>query len=798
MHLASAHEGPERTYEKHGEEKKELTVLKARLYDSPQGLPERGSSPSRARLVPRAQQTGTAEELYGSIEEGIKKRNEMYEKSKGVPRSPSSLQSHESESNPNKREKLHAVPVEQLNLEVMNPKQTDFGVDLVAVHAIPDITWTEHSTRINWLSEDTMLPSATPQARILRFGYDSLWMGKTAIRTSLSTIAYKLLLTLCQSRMEHFKRPLLFVGHCFGGLVIQRALNLAKMQDQAYPNIFDSTVGVIFLGTPHRGTQSFKQDSALFAAIAASSELYRDNNIEPGVLKAMESENGSLLDVTDDFTTLCAETAEKGPKITCFFEQRSSKLGKIVGRHDIDEFIVDQKSATLDGHRKYGLELDHFSLNKFDGPKNPNYLQVRGEIIRFYSLAMERVSSPSNAGPVRRRSEGQLPICISSRLPQTATHDDEDIRLKAIRLEAFREVEYEQEKKRRIQFEEAERVKRLEDKSVAEQRYFERLRKNMTKYGVENPEEILERFPLPNDKDLSSEQEILEKVEWHKNLIKGELSAASVGLDGGQIDEILNDTGDTMIIDQVQTTFTKMAKKWISVRTLDRYHIPWQDDKDDKSVLIVKRWVPDYERNFLWDHSLAVRDQRGRRPSRGDDERAEQPSPIDKQNLLSGIRLFDNQKSHGHQKLNSTSKEGAIHHGKNAANDMYRKRPHSQEHDFFEPDVDEIHRGKKHRRSHSRGDAVNRAFQGSSSAPIHSTMLPTIQHTASNDSMQSAPAYDEVERRRKKSRTLSASWERKPIARQSEEYSSGHKFRRGSLESTDRASPYTAPPAWVN
>jgi hypothetical protein len=168
--------------------------------------------------------------------------------------------------------------------------------------------------------------------------------------------------------------------------VIRRALNLAKMQQGAYPGVFDSTIGIVFLGTPHRGTHSFTQTSALFAAIAASSDLSR--NLEIGVLDSMTSDNGALQDVTDDFVSLCADS---GPMITCFFEQRPSKLGKIIGKNNITEFIVDKKSAILDEHRRYGLELDHFSLNKFDGPENTNYIQVRAKILHFYHAALKAV-----------------------------------------------------------------------------------------------------------------------------------------------------------------------------------------------------------------------------------------------------------------------------------------------------------------------------------------------------------------------------------------------------------------------
>lgn len=435
-------------------------------------------------------------------------------------------------------------------------------------------------------------------------------MGKTPIRTSLSTIAYKLLLGLSMIRMEDLQRPLIFIGHCFGGLVVQRALNLAKMQQDAYPGVFDSTVGIVFLGTPHRGTQSFTQDSALFAAIAASSDLSR--KLETGVLESMASGDGALLDVTDDFVRLCIGG---GPLITCFFEQRPSRIGKIVGKDDIDEFIVDQKSATLDGHRKYGLELDHFSLNKFDGPNNPNYVQVRGEIMRFYNEAMGRADKLSYLGPAvatSRRltmpkeglSHGYLPSGPSSRtlsrrpsssdlrnstprLHNTTTfHGNLNLNAGAqpepfrtehsIRREAMDELRKEEEyKQRRLYKEEAKRQQR-EEKKTMEQRYIARLKRNMAKHGVQNSDEILTTWRMPNDEDLT-QQEMMEKERWYRNLIKGELLA--IGLDGGQVDEILHNTEESMVIDGMETTVTRMARKWMSTRTLDKYKIPWQDDE---------------------------------------------------------------------------------------------------------------------------------------------------------------------------------------------------------------------------
>ncbi|KAH3977201.1 hypothetical protein HBI56_048280 [Parastagonospora nodorum] len=651
--------------------RQEFLSFALQLYDEMADLPANTSTnetpaPTSVALQP---QLAEAEKRSDSIEDEIKERNDVREKLRGVGQNNSPDLKLKTEAKRARKEILHAVPVEQLNLEVMNPKCTDVYVDIVAVHglgAIPDITWKERISGINWLSHETMLPSATPQARILRFGYDSLWMGKTPIRTSLSTIAYKLLLSLSMNRVENLQRPLIFIGHCFGGLVIQRALNLAKMQHNAYPGVFDSSVGIVFLGTPHRGTKSFTRNSALFAAIAASSDL--SQKFETTVLNSLASEDGGLLDVTDDFVNLCAGP---GPNITCFYEQRPSKLGKIVGRDDIDEFIVDQNSATLDGHHKYGLELDHFSLNKFDRPNNPNYLQVRAEIRRFYDAAVKRVahlSTETRSGnpnalssklnlrhkasqlleismtPIRRFGSPDLrhsshldsntrsmPLTMGAQREMVLARDKEE----DIKKNAMKELRDEQAEKQRISFDINTQAQRLEEKRSAERHYLERLKKNVAKYGIQNPTEILASFPLPDDTVLSMQQ-IKDKEKWHKNLIRGELNAA--GLDGGQIDEVLNDTGETMVIDSIETTFTRVDKKWISTRTLDKYNIPWQVDEEESSAIIIKRWVPDYERDFLWDHSQAVRDSRGRRPYR---EHHRRPQTSTDAQTTNGIRPIE-------------------------------------------------------------------------------------------------------------------------------------------------------------
>ncbi len=105
---------------------------------------------------------------------------------------------------------------------------------------------------------------------------------------------------------------------------------IAKLLEASFSGILKSSVGVVFLGTPHRGTKSFLPQSALLASIAAQSDLH--GGIEPGVLDAMRSDSGATLDVAEDFADLCRDLQLE---ITCFFEERKSRLGKVIGRADI-------------------------------------------------------------------------------------------------------------------------------------------------------------------------------------------------------------------------------------------------------------------------------------------------------------------------------------------------------------------------------------------------------------------------------------------------------------------------------
>ncbi|KAF4635759.1 hypothetical protein G7Y89_g2352 [Cudoniella acicularis] len=276
------------------------------------------------------------------------------------------------------------ILAKELGLKVLwppadSPDADKVDVDVVAIHGIgvePGRAWST-KTGFNWLKEESMLPSLIPNARIMAFGYNSIWFGEDAVQLPLASAADNLLSALRSKRKKRPSRPLVFICHCFGGLVVQKALCIAKLHDKRWPGIYASTTGVVFLGTPHRGTGTMLTTTVLLEAIA------RARKVHSAVLNALHKESEVLTDLVNEFTSVCSD-ADYALKLYCFFETMSSKVLKIVDKKRTEEeFVVDRASGTLHGYEQQGLPLDHFSLNKFDEPDDNNFERVSDAIQSF-------------------------------------------------------------------------------------------------------------------------------------------------------------------------------------------------------------------------------------------------------------------------------------------------------------------------------------------------------------------------------------------------------------------------------
>lgn len=136
--------------------------------------------------------------------------------------------------------------------------------------------------------------------------------------------------------------------------------------------------------------------------------------------------------------------------------------------------------------------------------------------------------------------------------------------------------------------------------------------------------------------------------------------------------------------------------------------------QEDDTSIIVTRWVPDYEKDFIWDHAYAQpisREKRDRARER------EKEKVRDDQGKAWLLRTWEKFKT-AQQDADTTKK-----HQRRRSNEYSR-----------------VHRAQSPPARSRRHDAPSR---------------PSAHRSASTESMRSAPDMEEVSRRRRHSRTLS-------------------------------------------
>jgi hypothetical protein len=104
-----------------------------------------------------------------------------------------------------------------------------------------------------------LVPVTIPYARVLTYGYDTHvrhFLGPPVSSNTVYDIAWDFLVALEAERRMEPLRPLLFIAHSLGGIVVKEALRRSSGCHGSQPHlraVFDSTTGLMFFGTPHGG-----------------------------------------------------------------------------------------------------------------------------------------------------------------------------------------------------------------------------------------------------------------------------------------------------------------------------------------------------------------------------------------------------------------------------------------------------------------------------------------------------------------------------------------------------------------
>jgi len=258
--------------------------------------------------------------------------------------------------------------------------QAPITLDVVFVHGLHgDKIKTWSKDRICWPRD--LLKEDLPNARILSWGYDARAMGflDAAGQQSVAAHAMQLLADLSRRRRtaEEMQRPIIFVCHSLGGLIVKDALAQSYHESRQEPivrpkiaSIKPKTMGVVFAGTPHRGS-----DKARWLKVATNLATFvlKDNSSSQVTALCRGSE--TLERLQTDFARVSGSL-----RIYTFCEEY--KYSEAVGK------IVDNDSATLGYNHENieGLPGSHSEMVKFSSRNESGYERLTGSILDIVDL----------------------------------------------------------------------------------------------------------------------------------------------------------------------------------------------------------------------------------------------------------------------------------------------------------------------------------------------------------------------------------------------------------------------------
>lgn len=223
---------------------------------------------------------------------------------------------------------LDAVEVRPGLHRIFAPAQ-DAQADIVLVPGLgahPYHTWIWKGPNapqgFSWIRE--ALPADFPTARILLFQYKSQWFGNDSVSASLTDIANSLVRDLDNDteRKKAPQRPILFIGHSLGGLVIAKAIWTAQARNDYFPRVFRSITGCLFLGSPFRGSEASVNAGNLADVLGAFGLSSKIKN--SALLQLLKPQDDTLQEVVNNFTRIANRN---WINIFCFYETLDTQIG---------------------------------------------------------------------------------------------------------------------------------------------------------------------------------------------------------------------------------------------------------------------------------------------------------------------------------------------------------------------------------------------------------------------------------------------------------------------------------------
>ncbi|KAJ3578212.1 hypothetical protein NPX13_g2351 [Xylaria arbuscula] len=291
-----------------------------------------------------------------------------------------------------------------LSLKVVHRPTSSRRVDVIFVHGLGGSsrkTWSRHGDpNLFWPGTFLPLEPDIKEARILTFGYNSSFgRGSGKSKMSMLDFAKDLLYdmkyaidetTIPNSENLHLgERPIIFVAHSMGGLIVKEAY-MQGQNDPAYAEIIAAVSSMIFLSTPHRGTNLAEALNRILRVSFVSNPMQFISELSAG--------SQTLQKLNEQFRHVAPRL-----EVVSFYETRPTSMVKT------NVMVLEKDSSVLGypGEVSKPLDGDHHDVCKFDGPDDPRYVAVRN-VLRSLVGKTERPDIEIKKETKRTESSEQL------------------------------------------------------------------------------------------------------------------------------------------------------------------------------------------------------------------------------------------------------------------------------------------------------------------------------------------------------------------------------------------------------
>ncbi|KAK1764260.1 YVTN repeat-like/Quino protein amine dehydrogenase [Phialemonium atrogriseum] len=292
-----------------------------------------------------------------------------------------------------------------LGLKVIHRPSKDRTVDIVFVHGLGGSsrrTWSkDHNLDFFWPLKFLPFEPGISEARISTFGYNSNFRsGSRRNKMSLLDFAKNLLFDLKYAQDDSMgqledlgmgERPIVFVVHSMGGLIVKEAY-MQGQNDPKYEAIIKSVSAIVFLSTPHRGTNLAETLNRILQVSFVSNPMQYIAELAAG--------SQTLQKLNEQFRHIAPKL-----EIVSFYETRPTT---VFSKTQI--MVLEKDSAVLGypGEVSMPLDADHHGVCKYASRVDPRYVTVRNVLKNLIRKGMPSDQSQTTTGKTSKSTFEQL------------------------------------------------------------------------------------------------------------------------------------------------------------------------------------------------------------------------------------------------------------------------------------------------------------------------------------------------------------------------------------------------------